>query len=118
MNNPTMMFQFTFVADGTSDEITVDVSLAPFNANFAGNLPQGIILPVVNSTATGPLDGVTATLSGTEITLSFPTPPPADDGNGNQIVYSASFYLEFSGTGAVYTGINFNQAQPLVGSVG
>jgi hypothetical protein len=118
MITPVQLFSFTFISDGTALSITVDVSLAPFNQDFAGNLPEAVLEPTASSLATGPLSGLTASVNGTEVTITFPEPPPQYDGSENLIVYSATFLLEYGINPTYAGGPNFNQAQPLVGTVG
>lgn len=118
MNTPVKQYNFTFISDGVSLIMTVDVSLAPFNEDFAGNLPQAVLEPDVVSDATGDIStGLTASLLGTQVTFTFPAAPPQYDGEGNLIVYSASFLLEF-GVNPAYIGTpNFNNPRQLTGTV-
>jgi hypothetical protein len=91
----TKPYSFTFVADGLSTSLSVDVSLLPFGDNFAGIKPSAVLSPLVSSTFTGPLSGVTAAVQGTTVTFTFSTPPPAVDGSSNIIEYTATFVLQF-----------------------
>src|SRR5208283_968520 len=95
MNAAVKQYSFQFVSDGLSLTLNVDVSLAPFLQDFAGNLPVAVLDPGASSQPTGILAGVTATLSGTVVTLTFNGPPPQTDPSGNLIVYTATFILEF-----------------------
>jgi hypothetical protein len=118
MNAPVSQQQFTFISDGTALVLTVDLTLAPFNLNLAGNFPRGVIEPSVSSVATGPLTGVTASISGTLVTLTFATPPQEQDSGGNTIIYTASFLLQYGINPAYYMGVNWNVANVCTGTVG
>lgn len=89
-------YQFNFVSDGASTSLEVDASLIPLAENFRGCLPNGVLSPIVTSVATGQLANVTAALVGQKITFTFQVAPPQNDNNGNLILYTASFYLQYS----------------------
>jgi hypothetical protein len=92
---PVKQYSVSFTSDGIATEITFDASLVPINENFRGNIPTGLLLPVVGPAGGAPISGVTADLEGTTITLTFVTAPPQYDENNNLIIYVATFYLQF-----------------------
>ena len=93
--NPTQQFAGTFVSDGVATVLEIDLSLAPFNVDFRGNIPLAVMTPQVSSAFTGPIANVTAELAGTIVTLTFSAAPPQVDNNMNLIEYSYSFYIKF-----------------------
>lgn len=97
MNQPVKTYSFNFVVDGTSESLTVDLSLLPVNEDFKGSVPVAILNVSASSTFTGSLTGVTAVLSGTTVTLTFSSAPPEFDGSSNRVVYTASLMLTFEG---------------------
>lgn len=95
MNNPAKQYSVSFVSDETSTDVSFDCSVAPISEDFRGKMPAGVLLPAISSVASGPVSNVVAVLEGTTVTLSFANPLPRADGNGNLIVYTASFYLQY-----------------------
>ncbi|HVI10209.1 MAG TPA: hypothetical protein VND65_18105 [Candidatus Binatia bacterium] len=93
--NPTKAYSVTFISDGLSTNLAIDCSLAPISQDFTGAQPSAVLAPAVTSTFTGPLSGVSATLSGTTVTFTFGSAPPRVDGSSNVIEYTATFVLEF-----------------------
>lgn len=91
---PVKQYQFNFVSDGISTSLAVDASLTPINENFEGAQPIAVLQPAITSFPTGGIQGVTAALVGTTITLTFPA-LQATDNNGNLILYTATFYLQY-----------------------
>lgn len=93
--NSVKSYALNFVADGTSSAYTFDVTLAPLELDFTGNIPIAVLTPGVTSVATGALN-VTASILGTKVTLTFEAPPPPRlDDNSALIVYTASFLLQY-----------------------
>lgn len=96
MITPVKSLSLQFTSDGTSTALQFDLSAAPLSIDFTGQQPVGIQSPVV-TTAAGPV-AITppVTLNGTIATVTFPTAPPQDDLNGNLIVYTLTFLLQFA----------------------
>lgn len=83
--------EFDFVSDGTSTTLLRDLTLQPVMATFAGTPPQSLLNPRVTANPTVTIPTVTATISGTVISLVFATPPPEFDVNSVRVVYTAIF---------------------------
>lgn len=94
MLNPVKSYSFNFTADGQTDTLEIDLSLLPIGEDFAGRQPMAVLSPVVTG-AGAIVQGVTAELEGTTVTLTFPNPPNQYDANDNLIVYTATFYLQY-----------------------
>lgn len=88
-------YTFNFISDGASTAVVTDCSILPIKEDFRGNLPIAVLSPAVQSIFTGPVANVTAQLVGQKVTLTFQAAPPRNDGTGNLIVYTASFYLQY-----------------------
>jgi hypothetical protein len=95
MLTPVKQYTVNFTSDGIATVISFDASLVPISEDFRGNVPTGLLLPIVLGAGNVPIAGVTAELVGTTITLTFPNAPPQYDVNNNLIVYVATFYLQF-----------------------
>lgn len=95
MITPAKSYSFQFTSDGTSTVLVLDVSLLPIADEFKGSVPVGVVLPVVTSTYTGAISGVTAQVAGTVVTFTFVSAPAKTDNNSNLIVYTATFVLQF-----------------------
>lgn len=94
MLTPVKQYNVSFVSDGQSTSIEIDLSVIPVEETFAGNQPTGVFGQTV--IGNGQLvQGVQASLDGTTVTLSFPQPPPQFDASNNLIVYNATFYLQY-----------------------
>jgi hypothetical protein len=96
MLTPVKQYTFGFTSDGISTSLAVDCSIVPISENFAGNAPAAVLSPVVTSVAGGTIAGVTAALAGHTVTFTFPGPPPKNDINGNLILYTVTFYLQYN----------------------
>jgi hypothetical protein len=96
-------FSSQFSSDGITEVYSFDLSLAPFNVDFRGNLPVGLANVIVQSSQINPstnlpigiLSGVTATLAGTTVTLTFPTAPIEFDATANLVLYNLTFILQY-----------------------
>jgi len=70
------------VADGTSTAVLFDLKQAPFSIEFGGRLPTGVYS--VGEFTDGVLSATpVASIEGTTVTLTFPTPPPAGPYTGS-----------------------------------
>jgi hypothetical protein len=92
---PVKSYTTLFTSDGTSQTYVLDCSLTPVDEDFSGAQPIAVLTPVVTSAYTGALSGVTTALSGTTITFTFTSAPPKNDNNGNLIVYTLTFLLQY-----------------------
>jgi hypothetical protein len=96
MLSPVKQYSFSFISDGLSTSLELDCSLTPIKEVFIGALPTAVLGPVVQSISTGVIPNVTAALAGQKVTFTFPAAPAQNDGNGNLIVYTGTFYLQYS----------------------
>jgi hypothetical protein len=95
MITPVRSTTLDFTVDGTSTTFAVDLSTLPLGLNFTGQQPQGIQSLVVLGAASAVVTGVTATIAGSILRLTFMTAPPKLDGSSNLITYVATFLLQF-----------------------
>jgi hypothetical protein len=95
LNAPVKSYSVNFVADGASNTLAVDLGLTPINEELNGAAPIGVLAPVVTSTFSGPIAGVTAAIQGSVVTFTFPTAPAKFDLSSNLVVYTATFLIQY-----------------------
>jgi hypothetical protein len=91
MLSPVLQQSLTFVSDGTSQALTVDLSLIPFSLPLRGAGPLAILTPSVSSVL-GPGPMVTAAIVGSTVTFTFAA-ALAELNAGALLVYTLQFIV-------------------------
>ena len=101
MMTPVIPFSFQFTTDGTSTALSFDLATAPTNLDLRGaqitgvqNLTMGAV-GIVGGVAGN--HGVTASVVGTVITLTFSLVMTQLDTNSDLVVYTCSGLLQVAG---------------------
>jgi hypothetical protein len=98
MFTPILPVAFDFTSDGTSTAIIVDLSAPTFGLDLRGVQPAGVQSLTVTDTGAGGglVAGVTASLVGWLLTLTFIAPLPINDTNSVLIKYAVQALLQFA----------------------
>ena len=95
MLTPVKPIAFSFTSDFASTSLIIDLSSAPVSLDLSGCRAVGVKSLAVTS-ALGATQGAAAIIAGSILTLTFAGPLATFDGNGNLVVYEASFLLQLA----------------------